>query len=323
MRVLFVSSGINGNKPSPIILTQGESLKKYGIKLDYFTINEKRLKGYIKEGVRLYRYLRLNNYDIIHAHYGLSAIVALLAKNSNKLVVSFMGDDLLGANRIDGSITKLSRLLAFINSLMAKYIYDYSVVKSKEMLNKLNTNNVSIIPNGVNVDMFKSKDKAKSRDHLNLNNRDKIILFVSNPSRVEKNYSLASNAVKKVNIPECYLLVVSNRLQEELVYYYNASDLVILTSFHEGSPNVIKEAMACNRPIVSTNIGDVEWVLGGTEGCYISNYNTEEYSKKIKLALKFSEEKGRTNGRNRILELGLDAETTALKIIDVYKKVIN
>jgi glycosyltransferase involved in cell wall biosynthesis len=91
----------------------------------------------------------------------------------------------------------------------------------------------------------------------------------------------------------------------------------------EGSPNVIKEAMACNCPIVATDVGDIRWVLGETEGCYISSFDTKEFADKIRLALKYSETVGRTNGMKRIQELGLDSETIAKRIIDIYKKALN
>jgi glycosyltransferase involved in cell wall biosynthesis len=103
----------------------------------------------------------------------------------------------------------------------------------------------------------------------------------------------------------------------------NASDVLILSSLHEGSPNVIKEAMACNCPIVTTNVGDVKWVLDNTDGCYISSFDPKEYVEKIKLALEFSEKNGRTKGRDRIIELGLDSVTIAKKIINVYQKVLS
>jgi teichuronic acid biosynthesis glycosyltransferase TuaC len=95
-----------------------------------------------------------------------------------------------------------------------------------------------------------------------------------------------------------------------------------VTSFSEGSPLVIKEAMACNCTIVSTNVGDVEWVLGDTEGCYIAVFDAKDVAKKLKLAIEFREEHQYTNGRNRITELGLDSETIAGRIMEVYKKVI-
>ena len=91
----------------------------------------------------------------------------------------------------------------------------------------------------------------------------------------------------------------------------------------EGSPNVVKEAMACNCPLVSTNVGDVEWVIGNTEGCYISSFEPAVMAEKIKLALQFAEKQGRTKGLTRIMELGLDSETVAKRIINVYENLLS
>jgi glycosyltransferase involved in cell wall biosynthesis len=102
----------------------------------------------------------------------------------------------------------------------------------------------------------------------------------------------------------------------EIPYYLNAADLLLVTSYREGSVNVVKEAMACNCPIVSTDVGDVRWVMSGTEGCYISAQDHESVAGNIKKALAFGK---RTNGRDRILELGLDSVSTAQKIIDICR----
>jgi teichuronic acid biosynthesis glycosyltransferase TuaC len=310
-----------GKRPSPIVFAQSQSLRKCGINLKLFTINQKGVIGYGRECHRLSNFLRRNNFDIIHAHYALTAIVSLVARNKEKLVVSFMGDDIVGTNRKDGSVTSISRVFAFINSVLAKYFFDHSIVKSIEMLKMINTDKVSLIPNGVDLDLFCPKDKLVARDKLSLNPSSKIILFVSNPSRIEKNYNLAKTAVTRINIPDTILLTISDVSQRELVNYYNAADAIILTSFHEGSPNVIKEAMACNCPIVSTDVGDVKWVIGKTNGCFVASFDADDFAKKIEHAINYSLLNGRTNGRDRIQEIGLDATSITKKIINIYESL--
>lgn len=103
----------------------------------------------------------------------------------------------------------------------------------------------------------------------------------------------------------------------------NSSDFLLLTSFREGSPQVIKEAMACNCPIVSTDVGDIKWVIGNTEGCYLTTFDPKVVAEKLKMAIEFAQTKGRTNGRDRIIQLGLDAESVAKKVLEVYQKVLN
>jgi glycosyltransferase involved in cell wall biosynthesis len=98
----------------------------------------------------------------------------------------------------------------------------------------------------------------------------------------------------------------------------NAADVALMTSFSEGSPQFIKEAMACNLPIVSVPVGDVSEIMNHIDGCYICTYQKEDVAEKLKMALDFGK---RTNGRHRILELGLDSETVAKKIIEVYQQL--
>lgn len=323
MKVLFVASGKSDNKVSPIIENQGESLRNYGIAICYFPINSKGLSGYVRSVFSLRSYLKKNPVDLIHAHYSLSAYVALLAKGEEKLIVSFMGDDIVGSNRNDGSVTGISLVLARLNIFLSKYFFSYSLVKSKEMLTKVNHRKIGLIPNGVNLNVFIPIDKLKARSAIGIATDKTLVIFVSDPSRVEKNYSLAKEAVKSLNDSNILLMPIWGIGQGELINYYNSADVFILTSFHEGSPNVIKEAMACNCPIVATKVGDAEWVINNIRGCYVASFDPLDFSEKLKLALKFSIEEGRTNGREAITRLGLDSVSIAERIIAVYKKTLN
>jgi glycosyltransferase involved in cell wall biosynthesis len=323
MKVLFVSSGNSQNGISPIIKNQGYSLQEAGLTIGFFAISGKGFKGYLKKILELRKYLINNTYDIIHAHYGLSAIVALVAKKKEKLIVSFMGDDLIGSNKPHGSITFVSKLVILLNTFLANTFYDYCIVKSEEMYNILKVEHKALIPNGIDLNVFYQIPKDKAALILGFNTNDKIAIFIANTSRVEKNFNLAVESVKRVNDYNLKLIPVSGVIQSQIVYYYNAADLLLLTSFHEGSPNVIKEAMACNCPIVSTDVGDVKWVIGDTNGCFISSFDPEDFSNKIKLGIDFRDKHGQTKGRERIIELGLDSKSIACKIIEVYKKASN
>lgn len=321
MKIIFVSSGILKDQPSPIIKSQGESLLKNGIALDFFTINKKGIKGYFIEFFRLKRILKNNEYNIIHAHYGLSAIVCLFAKKKEKLIVSFMGDDILGTNKPNGKTTLQSKLLIKINIFLAKKVYDKSIVKTKEMHNALGIKEAIILPNGVNTEIFKIKEKSEARKKIGIHENDKLVIFVSNPQRPEKNFKLAKSSVSNLKELKLNLLPLFNINHEKLANYYNAADLLIMTSFHEGSPNVIKEAMACSCPIVTTDVGDVKWILKNVEGCYVSSYDSKLFSEDISRAFYFSQLHNRTLGRERIFQLGLDSDTIANKLISLYYKL--
>jgi teichuronic acid biosynthesis glycosyltransferase TuaC len=122
-------------------------------------------------------------------------------------------------------------------------------------------------------------------------------------------------------MPNSELLVKYGIPHEQTRLYYYAVDVLALSSIYEGSPNVIKEALVCNCPVVSTPVGDVEILFGGSEGNYTAGPDVVLFSEKMKEAIRFSKEKNRTNGRQRIIELRLDAETVTAKIKSLYKSV--
>ncbi len=318
MKVLFVSSGNSKVGISPIVKNQGESLINKNIDLTFFTIKGKGFKGYLKNIIPLRKLIKKKKFDIVHAHYSMSAFVAILAGAKN-LVISFMGDDLLGSQKHDSTYTIKGKLQVILSYLISK-IATYNIVKSIEMSKKLNK--FEIIPNGVNFNKFRPILKDKAIDKLGFDNSINYVLFPANKNRPEKNYSLFIKAKDLLNQPNIEILSFDNTSNEIVPFYFNASTLIVLTSYHEGSPNVIKEAMACNIPIVSTDVGDVEEVIGNTEGCYITTFEPEDVADKIKMALEFAKTKGRTKGRERLVELGLDSETVAKKIISIYEKVL-
>jgi hypothetical protein len=170
----------------------------------------------------------------------------------------------------------------------------------------------------VDFERFYPVDKEEVRKKLGMNQEERTILFVGDPGRPEKNVKLARDAVALLRDDSCKLCVISGISHESLNWYYNAANVFLLTSFHEGSPNVIKEAMACNCPIVSTDVGDAREVIGNTKGCYITSFDPGDAAEKLKLALAFGQ---RTNGRDNIrhLEIAIIAE----KLMEIYQNLVS
>jgi glycosyltransferase involved in cell wall biosynthesis len=118
------------------------------------------------------------------------------------------------------------------------------------------------------------------------------------------------------------LHLLENIAPDQVPIYLNAADVVLLTSRWEGSSNVTKEAMACNTPVVSTDVGDARELFDGLDGYYITQQTSESVAQQLTEAIQFAKENDQTQGRKRILGLGLDEETIAKRLITVYQKLL-
>lgn len=305
MKILFISSGNSKSGISPIILNQGNSLVDAGNSISYFAIKGNGIIGYLKNIKLLKKHLKDNNYDVIHAHYIWCGIIATLA-GAKPLVVSLMGSDVKG-----------SKVNHFLSFLFSKFFWKKIIVKSEDMLMSLKVKKAVIIPNGVNFEIFKPVNKNEALAFTKWDITKKHVLFAGDPKRKVKNFELAKSAIEKISDNHIELHVLTNIDNKLLPFYYCAADVILLTSLWEGSPNVIKEAMACNRPIVSTNTGDVQKVIGNTKGCFITDYSAEECKQKIMLALSYDFTDGRENIKH------LNSKHIANLLVNLYQSAIN
>lgn len=322
MKVLFVCSGNNKNfQISPFIKAQGDSIINQKVDVRYFSIMKKGLWGYMQETVRLRKYLRENRFDIIHAHYSLSAWCAVLAFSGTPIVLSLMGDDANGKYKSSGKRTYASYLLilsSFLIQFFVRRIICKSVYMQRIVLNK---NKSVIIPNGVNLQEVQCCDKRQQRQLLGLKEDAIYILFLGNTKDINKNFQLIDQAFDLIKSENTCLLTPYPIKHDKVIQYMSAADVVAVVSFMEGSPNVVKEAMACNTSIVATNVGDIKWLFGEEKGYYITDFTVEGCANKLKEAINYSVSQGKTNGRQRIVDLGLDSVSVAERIISLYKEL--
>ncbi|MBN1227069.1 MAG: glycosyltransferase family 4 protein [Deltaproteobacteria bacterium] len=308
MKILLICSG-NSGQPNIAVLRQAESLQKAGLEIDFFLIKGRGLKGYIKNIKPLRITMKQNNYDILHAHYSFSAFTASIAGAKN-LNVSLMGSD-VNSGICNVMLIRIFRIL---------FGWDSVIVKSRNMETRLKIKSLKVIPNGVDTDIFKPMNLKDCQKRLGWDIKKNHILFPSDPNRPEKDYRLALEGIRQVNDHDIEIHILNNVPQNEVPFYINASDTLILTSRWEGSPNVIKEAMACNCPVVSTKAGDVEWLFGCETGYYIVESKPPDVGEKLKMALAFRKNNIFTQGRQRIFSLQLDSESVVEKLFRLYTK---
>jgi glycosyltransferase involved in cell wall biosynthesis len=277
------------------------------VTVDYYPIKGKGVLGYLSNVGKLRIYLRENHFDVIHAHYSLTAFVASLAMAS-PLVVSLMGSDVK-----KGLVYRM-----FIHIFAFFFSWKTIIVKSEDMKTSLKIKRAKVIPNGVDISRFCELPQRDCQIKLGWDENKRHILFPANNTRPVKNYRLLEQAVKILKDKDLEIHWFDNIPNEETPLWYNAADVVVMTSLWEGSPNAIKEAMACNRPVVSTKVGNVDWLFGETKGCFFTNFSARDCADKILAALAFS---GRTNGRQYIINLGLSNDLVAKRLVEIYEDV--
>ena len=303
MKVLIVASG-NSAVISPFVKEQGDSLKEIGLDIDYFLIKGKGITGYLKNYFNLNRLIKTNTYDIIHAHYGLSGLLATFQSHV-PVVITFHGSD-VNLNRTN-----------FYLSFLASRLSDANIFVHESLSKKLSlySDKAEIIPCGVNLNLFKPIDKLASRDKLGLDHNYNYVLFSSSFNNKIKNAALAKLALS--NFENIILLEMKGYSREEVHLLMNAVDILIVTSHSETGPLVVKEALACNCPIISTDVGDVKELANGTKNCYIVEYDAKQIEQRIRDILSSNK---KSDGRAAVKHLSL--EKIATDVYSVYKRAI-
>ncbi len=300
------------------VARQIESIRAHGAEVTVLEIRGvKRLK-YLQRLGDLHS--MIPSVDLIHAHYGYCGWLAR-SQFRKPIVVSFMGSDLLGTPDASGRVSLISRVVVQADRWLARTV-DAVIVKSPGMAQVLSPVNAHIVPNGVDLDAFRPMEPREARRRLGWPEGMRYVMFPGNPDNPRKGYPLARAAVKcaapRVPVP-VELVALSGIAPEHVPVYMNACDAMLLTSFLEGSPNVVKEALACNLPVVSVPVGDVSDLLAGVGGCALCPRDADALAGALVRVLR---EQHRTDGRIALQRKGLDLQSVAQKVISIYEAVL-
>lgn len=306
MQVLLVTNMYpTDEEPSfgTFVKDQVDHLRATGVKIDVLFINGRKNRWNYLWGVfRLWKRMFKNQYDLIHCHYIFSGLIGRL-QWKYPVVLTHHGIEVIYGSWV-------AKLVRFTHSW-----FDKVIVVSQAQKDTLNDPAVALIPCGIDFNEMRLLPLDKARKHLSLPLDKKLVLWAGEHWRPEKRYYLVEQAVPFVReeLSNAELVLVSNQPRSVIPYYMNACDVLVLTSTYEGSPMVVKEAMACNLPIVSTDVGDVAQVIQGVEGCYLCKPNPQDIARKLVKVLLRGQ---RTSGRQKIDYL--DGNKIAQKIVKIY-----
>lgn len=311
MRILLVARYKPGFQDHimPFVREQGEAIRSLGHEVGYFLIEGNGLLTYIKSRKPLLDKINAFKPDIIHAHYGLSGITAVL-QNRVPVVTTFHNGETLGFRQ--NFLSSLFSLRASYMIYVAQHIYDKAYFKRKK--------NYSILPCGVNLEECAVTDHEKARSELGFDAHKKYILFGGAFENLRKNYPLLQKGIELLHRDDIVTLEMKGLSRAEVSKLLCACDLFALPTKSEGSPQALKEAMACNCPIMATDVADIRHLLGNVDGHYICTFEPENVATILVEALEFNK---RTKGRERIMELGLENYQVAARLVDIYNKVLN
>ncbi|GAB3664522.1 glycosyltransferase family 4 protein [Halopiger thermotolerans] len=296
------------NADAPFMTEQMRALERRGVSFSTLPVSGEGDSGKTRSPTDYLRYFPEviaeagNGYDLVHAHYGLTAPMAL-AQVRKPVVLSLWGSDLYGP------VGPVSRTCA--------PLCDEVVVMSEEMRETLEQD-CRVIPDGVDLEKFQPAPQDEVREAVGWDPDEYHVLFPYLPEREVKNYPRARRIVNAVNG------LVDRPVRLQTVYgvdhdavpdYMNAADALLLTSRSEGSPNSVKEALACNLPVVSVDVGDVTERLEGVDPSLVSD-DDEELIEGLRGILESGK---RSNGREAAREVSV--EQTADRLHSLYERV--
>jgi glycosyltransferase involved in cell wall biosynthesis len=304
----------------PFVAEQVESLRRLGVEVDvlHFPRHELGRKVYRHLGRTVRQRVASTDPDLVHVAYGgVMAEAVTRSVRDRPVLVTFHGTDLL-AGRAAGVLDGIGRRLGLLASRRAARraggVIAVSSNVAEALPRSIDRSRVWVVPNGVDLLLFRPGDRVECQHILGWDPARAHVLFPASPARPEKRFGLAQATVALLRRDGAAveLHTLDGVPHEEVPIWINAAGAVLLTSGHEGSPVIVKEALACNVPVVSVDVGDVRVRIEGIDGCSIAAPNATDLAEKLELAL---ERKVPVDGRERIAELSLDRVADRLREI--------
>ena len=354
MKILVIASD-KGEHFAPFIEEQINALQQNGVEVIHYGVTGKGIIGYLRELPALRHVISAERPDIIHAHYGLCGLLANLQRMV-PVVTTYHGSDINNPSilRFSKIAMRLSAWNIFVSARSASlamgnglWAIDEETNRQSPIANRLKKRS-TLLPCGVNLTDDQLTTRTDARKALGIADDATIVLFAGAFDNAIKDPELAKETVLEVkrilslsleDVDSSEMLsklslnknTSSQDLELELVELkgFNRSQVnlmmcavncLLMTSKSEGSPQVIKEAMACGCPIVSVDVGDVAERTSGVEGGYVVHTREpKDIAEALQKAIAFE---GKTNGRQRIMEMGLSNDQVAARLIAIYQSLV-
>jgi glycosyltransferase involved in cell wall biosynthesis len=302
------------------VADQVRCLRESGVKVELVCVDRagRGRRAYRELAAAVRRAVAAVAPDLVHVMYGgVMAEIVTRTVRDRPVLVAFCGSDLLGAQATRG-LARLSERYGVRASAGAARRAAGITVKSRNLFDALSPGvqgRTWIVPDGVDLARFRPLDRRECRRALGLDADATHVLFPAAPHRPEKRHALAAAAVRRLDGVQ--LQTLGGVRHDDVPLWINAADAVLLTSLYEGSPNVVKEALACNVPLVSVDVGDVRERIEGLDGCVIAPAEPEPLAAALGQALRH----GRTDGRERAQEVSL--ERINLRLLEIYGEILS
>lgn len=298
---------------------QVDSLREAGLRVDVLFV-----RGYLSRlayaiaALTLAKLSRAGRppYQLVHVHGG-EAVLSAVTYRRAPIVASYLGDDLLGTRKAHGRFTPVWRLRRAVLRRSAHFVR-HTITKSHEMelaLPRSCRARNEVVPNGVDDSVFVPLPRDHARRRLGWDTEARIVLFGGNPGIPVKRFWLGEAACKAASakLGVVQLEKLAGVAPEDVPLMMNAADCLLLTSITEGSPNVVKEAMMCGLPVISTPVGDVDKLLQNVSPSWVREPSPDAFADALVECLRL-----RRRSDGRLKSPHLRARPIAERILSVY-----
>jgi glycosyltransferase involved in cell wall biosynthesis len=253
--------------------------------------------------------LRRERFDLVHAHYGLAGWVARLA-GASPLLVTFHGTDV--RHHLVGH---LSRRLAWRVDLVAGV--SRALFEPEDGRPGLPAvPGSAVLPCGPDLSRFSPQPRAEARRQLGLDPGGSYLFFPANPARPEKRHDRAAEVAAACGAD----LITGGSIEpEQMPLWINAANAVLVTSDYEGFGMAAIEALACDVPVLSTDVGIAPYALRGIEGCLCAPFETAAWAAVARRHLEASDPRVAGSGRAATLSAAGMAE----RVIEAYGAMVD